>query len=59
MTKKRKKTALVLSGGGSRGAYEAGAWQALVETGIEIDIVTTELWFVKVIWNLQYPFGKK
>ena len=40
MTKKRKKTALVLSGGGSRGAYEAGAWQALVETGIEIDIVT-------------------
>ncbi|MDD6816244.1 MAG: patatin-like phospholipase family protein [Firmicutes bacterium] len=35
-----KKTALVLSGGGSRGAYEAGAWQALAELGIRIDIVT-------------------
>ena len=35
-----KKTALVLSGGGSRGAYEAGAWQALTELGIKIDIVT-------------------
>ena len=36
----KKKTALVLSGGGSRGAYEAGAWQALTELGIEIDMVT-------------------
>ena len=35
-----KKTALVLSGGGSRGAYEAGACQALAELGIEIDIIT-------------------
>lgn len=40
MTVKRKKTALVLSGGGARGAYEAGVWQALSELGIEIDIVT-------------------
>lgn len=39
-TNNRKKTALVLSGGGSRGAYEAGAWQALTELGKEIDIVT-------------------
>jgi len=37
---KKKKTALVLSGGGSRGAYEAGAWQALVELGKKFDIVT-------------------
>lgn len=36
----RRKTALVLSGGGSRGAYEAGVWQALTELGISIDIVT-------------------
>lgn len=35
-----KKVALVLSGGGSRGAYEAGACQALAELGIEIDIIT-------------------
>lgn len=35
-----RKTALVLSGGGSRGAYEAGVWQALTELGKKIDIVT-------------------
>ena len=41
MTKKKtEKTALVLSGGGSRGAYEAGVWQALTELGRKIDIVT-------------------
>lgn len=34
------KTALVLGGGGSRGAYEMGVWQALNELGIEVDIVT-------------------
>ena len=33
------KTALVLSGGGSRGAYQCGAWRALIELGIPIDIV--------------------
>lgn len=35
-----RKTALVLGGGGSRGAYEIGVWQALRELGIKIDIVT-------------------
>lgn len=40
MKTSKKKTALVLSGGGSRGAYEAGAWQALTELGVQIDIVT-------------------
>lgn len=40
MAQKSNKTALVLSGGGSRGAYEAGVWQALSEIGIEINIVT-------------------
>lgn len=34
-----KKTALVLGGGGSRGAYEAGVWQALRELGVKIDCV--------------------
>lgn len=34
-----KKTALVLSGGGSRGAYQAGVWQALREMGIPIHMV--------------------
>lgn len=35
----KKKTALVLSGGGSRGAYEIGVWQALKEMNIKIDMV--------------------
>lgn len=35
----KKKTALVLSGGGSRGAYQCGVWQALTELGVQIDIV--------------------
>ena len=36
MSNKKEKIALVLSGGGSRGAYEAGVWQALTELGIDI-----------------------
>lgn len=35
----RNRTALVLSGGGSRGAYEIGIWKALQELGIEVDMV--------------------
>ena len=35
-----EKSALVLSGGGSRGAYQIGVWQALLEMGISIDLVT-------------------
>ena len=35
-----KKTALVLSGGGSRGAYEIGVWKALRELDIRLDIIT-------------------
>lgn len=38
-TEKREKIGLVLSGGGSRGAYQVGAWRALVELGIKPDIV--------------------
>lgn len=37
---KVKKTALVLGGGGSRGSYQIGVWQALREMDIDIDIVT-------------------
>lgn len=33
------KRALVLSGGGSRGAYECGAWQALSELNIQFDAI--------------------
>lgn len=34
------KTALVLSGGGSRGAYQIGVWKALKKLNKKIDIVT-------------------
>lgn len=34
-----KKTALVLSGGGSRGGYEIGVWEALTELGISPDMI--------------------
>ncbi len=34
-----EKTALVLSGGAARGAYEMGVWQALQELGVRIDMV--------------------
>ncbi len=34
------KRALVLAGGGSRGAYQIGVWKALRELGIGFDIVT-------------------
>ena len=33
------KTALVLSGGGARGAYQVGVWKALEELNIKCDIV--------------------
>ena len=39
MKKENDKTALVLGGGGSRGAYEIGVWQALKTLGIRIDMV--------------------
>lgn len=38
MTKK-KKSALVLGGGGARGGYQIGAWQALRELNISFDLV--------------------
>ena len=34
-----KKTALVLAGGGSRGAYEMGVWKAIYEMDIPFHIV--------------------
>ncbi len=35
-----QKTAFVLGGGGSRGAYEIGVWKACLERDIKFDIVT-------------------
>lgn len=39
MAAKTPENALVLSGGGSRGAYQAGAWKALAETGFEPELI--------------------
>ncbi len=36
----KQKTALVLSGGAARGAFQLGVWQALLEMDIPIDIIT-------------------
>lgn len=33
-------TALVLGGGGARGAYQIGVWQALKEQGVAIQLIT-------------------
>lgn len=38
-----KKTALVLSGGGSRGAYQIGVWEALSELDVTIDMVSWDI----------------
>ncbi len=35
----RRKTALVLSAGGMFGAYQAGAWEIIASSGVEIDLV--------------------
>ena len=35
----KTKTALVLSGGGAKGAYQIGCWQAFQEAGIRFDLV--------------------
>lgn len=35
-----KKTAVVLAGGGSRGAYQIGVWKAMRELGIDYQLVT-------------------
>ena len=34
-----KEYGLVLDGGGARGAYQIGAWKALVEAGVKIQAV--------------------
>ena len=37
------KRAIALCGGGTKGAYELGAWKALRELGISYQIVTLSL----------------
>ena len=52
-----KKNDLVISGGGTRGAYELGVWQALRELGIPIQSVYGTSW--KPTWFLILMKKKK
>ena len=53
------KTALVLSGGGAKGAYEIGVYKALCELGIEIDIVTgTSIGSLNALFVASNSFDK-
>lgn len=40
MEENQKKRAVVLGGGGSRGAYQIGVWQAMLELGLDYHVVT-------------------
>lgn len=40
MSQKRKNRAVVLGGGGSKGAYQIGVWQAMREMGMDYQVVT-------------------
>ncbi|MDR1629636.1 MAG: patatin-like phospholipase family protein [Oscillospiraceae bacterium] len=51
------KKALVFAGGGSKGAYEYGAWKALEEMGLEFDIVTgTSIGSINAALYVQHDF---
>ena len=51
--------AVVLSGGGARGAYEVGVWKALKKLHIKYDIVTgTSIGAINGFMMVQKDFGK-
>lgn len=54
-----KKTALVFSGGGGRGAYQVGVWKAIKKLRIKIDIVTgTSVGSLNAALFVQNDFNK-
>ncbi|HHW68715.1 MAG TPA: patatin-like phospholipase family protein [Tenericutes bacterium] len=56
---KKKKLAIVLSGGGSRGAYQMGVWKALKELNIKYDIVTgTSIGAINGMLMVQKDYNK-
>ena len=53
------KRAIVLSGGGSKGAYQIGVWKALRKMKIKYDIVTgTSIGSVNGIMMVQKEYHK-
>ena len=54
-----EKTALVLSGGGSKGAYQVGVWRALKQLRISYDIVTgTSIGAVNGMMMVQKDYSR-
>ena len=52
--------AIVLSGGGSRGAYQIGVWKALKKLGINYDIVTrTNVGALNIVLMVKDNLDKK
>ncbi|MEG1560365.1 MAG: patatin-like phospholipase family protein [Clostridia bacterium] len=53
------KRAIVFGGGGSKGAYQLGAWRALNELGLEFEIATgTSIGSVNAGFYVQHDFEK-
>lgn len=54
-----KKKAIVFAGGGSKGAYQAGAWKALEELGEQFDIATgTSIGSINAAFYVQHDFER-
>ena len=54
-----KKKAIVFAGGGSKGAYQAGAWRALEELGEQFDIATgTSIGSINAGFYVQHDFDR-
>ena len=54
-----KKSALVFAGGGSKGAYQAGAWKALEELGEKFEIATgTSIGSINAAFYVQHDFDR-
>ena len=52
---------LVLSGGGAKGAYQAGVWKALVEMGIDerVTAISGTIAFAPTYTDAMFAEGKK
>lgn len=56
-TENQRKKAIVFAGGGSKGAYQAGAWKALEELGEHFDIATgTSIGSINAAMYVQHDF---
>ena len=54
---KKKPTALLLGGGGAKGAFQIGAWQALAEAGMTTDITAVAGCSVGALNAALYAIG--